>query len=109
MKRGELYLTSLEVQVGDALDRAGIKYIPQYPTRTGFVIDFAIPERHLAIEADGPFHDTPDARKKDAFRTHRLKQEGWHVVRIHWSEDIEGAVKNLLPVLLAPIPLNTVH
>lgn len=95
MKRGDLYLTSLEVAVGDALDRAGIKYIPQYPTRTGYVIDFAIPGRHIAIEADGPLHDTPGARQRDAFRTHRLKQEGWHVVRIHWSMNIEEAIKNL--------------
>ena len=95
MKRGDLYLTSLEVAVGDALDRAGIKYIPQYPTRTGFVIDFAIPERHIAIEADGPFHDNPDAAKRDAFRTHRLKQEGWRVIRIHWSADIAAEVEAL--------------
>lgn len=96
MQRGGLYLTSLEVAVGDALDRAGIGYVPQYSTRTGFVLDFAILDRHIAIEADGPLHDSPDARKRDAFRSHRLKQEGWTVLRIHWSENIEKAVGSLL-------------
>lgn len=96
MQRGLLYLTSLEIEVRDALDRAGILYIPQYPTRTGFILDFAIPARHIAIEADGPLHDTPDARKRDAFRTHRLRQEGWKVLRIHWSEDVQKAVDELL-------------
>jgi len=95
MPRGEVYLTDLERKVKKALDEAGLSYVMQYPTRTGFVLDFAILDRQIAIEADGPHHDVPARRSKDAFRTLRLKQEGWRIVRIHWDQEPENIIRAL--------------
>ena len=81
--RGERVLSDLEIRVRDALNRVGILYEPEWPTRTGFLIDFAILTSRLALEVDGPHHDVPARRKKDGFRTQRLKAEGWKVIRLH--------------------------
>jgi len=133
--RGEVKPTNLEKRVMDVLDALEIKYVFQYPTRTGYVIDFAIfPEdqtspnptrpyhtatksnltppdlaspyrtdlrvqafidklfdllrqgRKIAIEVDGPTHDSPEAKKRDRFKDYMLKREGWTVIRINWRE-----------------------
>ena len=88
-QHGRVYQpTSLEVQIEAILRKLGLRYAAQFPTRTGFVIDFAVwhDGRKIALEIDGPCHDTPRARKRDAFRTLKLKRGGWEVVRIHHSE-----------------------
>ena len=83
--RGERVLSNLEIRTRDALIRLGIPYEPEWPTRTGFLIDFAFRDKGIALEVDGPHHDAPARRKKDGFRTQRLKAEGWRVVRLHHS------------------------
>jgi len=66
--------TSLERKVMEVLDSLGIPYIFQYSTRTGFVIDFAVfvNGRKIALEVDGPCHDSRKRRKRDAFRDYML-------------------------------------
>jgi len=92
-------LTSLEVEMKAVLDEMGIEYVPQFSTRTGFIIDFAIFQdgRKLALEVDGPCHDGSIAKRRDRFRDRLLKAEGWEVVRLGYREmksrqDIEKAV-----------------
>lgn len=82
MARGDLLLTSLERAVQTKLDELGVEYIPQHSTRTGFVIDFALPEKRIAIEVDGPTHLTKKAKKHDRFKDYQLRREGWTVLRI---------------------------
>lgn len=97
MPRERVVYTSLESQVADTLDELSIEYTAQYPSRTGFIIDFALLgyEPKIALEVDGPHHDTPERRKKDGFRTQRLKAEGYKVVRIHHTE-MDGDVKEVV-------------
>jgi very-short-patch-repair endonuclease len=85
MIRGERVLSCLEIRVRDALNRIGIPYEAEWPTRNGFLIDFAFLKSMIALEVDGPHHDSPMRRKKDGFRTQCLKQFGWRVVRLHHS------------------------
>jgi len=94
--------TSLEKSVEIVLQKLGLDYATQFPARTGYVLDFAVWHNghKIDIEVDGPFHDTPDARKRDAFRTLMLKREGWKVVRIHHSE-MDRAERIILEVLNA--------
>ncbi len=46
-----------------------------------YIADFASHAARLVIEIDGPHHDEPDARKRDAARTAWLKDVGYRVIR----------------------------
>ena len=80
--------TNLEEMVEEGLKALGLPYIFQHPTRTGFVIDFALflNGEKIALEVDGPYHDDSKRKKQDRFKDYMLRREGWKVVRIHWSE-----------------------
>lgn len=45
-------------------------------------IDIAHPERMIAIELDGPSHQSPQRRQQDSQKTVYLAQNGWSVFRI---------------------------
>lgn len=82
--------TSLEQKLIDALEGVGLKrnkdYSFQHPTRSGFIIDFAFTEIKLAVEVDGPHHQTRRQRKHDCFRDKMLRREGWKVIRFTQNE-----------------------
>lgn len=87
MERNEIYLTNLERTVKAFLDIQGIEYIAQYPLRTGFIADFAIPSLKTIIEVDGKrWHSSKKKRKKDGFRDYMIKREGWSTIRIKEDE-----------------------
>ena len=82
-----MHVTNLEEIVKEYLDRNNVDYVFQYSTRTGFVIDFAIPKKKIAIEVDGfKWHSSKEAMKKDRFKNYMLKREGWLVLRIKEEE-----------------------
>lgn len=83
-ERGKIVLTSLEEAVKQALDSLGVAYVTQFPTRSGFLLDFALIGSRIAIEADGPLH--ANRRSKDRFRDYLLRREGWRIVRIDFTE-----------------------
>lgn len=84
LSRTSVNLTSLEKKIEKALDLLNFYYVPQYSTRTGYIIDFALPNEKIAIETDGPCHDDPKQQKRDRFKDYMLRREGWKVIRIHW-------------------------
>lgn len=89
MTRGSIYLTSLEKQVESILKELGIEYISQYPTHTGFILDFAIinGDKKIDLEVDSKkWHSSKEAIKRDNFRTYMLKREGWKVIRVKEEE-----------------------
>ena len=87
MERNKLHYTNIEEKVRDYLDSKDIDYVFQYPTRTGFVIDFAILDQKIAIEVDGThWHSSKKAKKRDRFKDYMLKREGWKVIRIKEEE-----------------------
>jgi very-short-patch-repair endonuclease len=50
-------------------------------------VDFAYPERGLAIEADGYlFHSDPVSWRKDRARRNALTGMGWYVVHVTWAD-----------------------
>ncbi|HHF52949.1 MAG TPA: DUF559 domain-containing protein [candidate division WOR-3 bacterium] len=93
MEREKIHLTSLEKRAKQILDELGVNYIEQYPTRLGFIIDFAIPDKKIAIEVDGK-HWHKD-KKRDRFRDWMLRRAGWKVIRIN-----EDEIKNLKNIKL---------
>jgi len=87
IRGGSLRLTSLERQVESILKELDIEYIPQYPTHSGFVLDFAIIDKKIAIEVDGKkWHSSKKAIRRDRFKDYQLKREGWRVIRIKEGE-----------------------
>ncbi len=102
--RGAYDPTSLEKVVGEALAQLRLRYIAQFPTRTGFLIDFALPDVGVALEVDGPWHDTPEARKRDHFRDIQLRREGWRPVHIHHTSITADtdSLTAVLRILLGP-------
>lgn len=96
MKREKIELTDIEEIVKRGLDTLGIKYIIQYPTRTGFILDFAILDKMIDLEVDDVYHDNPKTQKRDRFRTYLLKGEGWKTVRIHHTKINKDNIADVL-------------
>ena len=87
MTRGSVVLTSLERQAGDVLEELDIEYVSQYPTHSGFIIDFVILDQKIAIEVDGTnWHSSKEAKKRDRFKDYQLGREGWLVIRLKEEE-----------------------
>ena len=87
MERNNLHYTNIEKKVKYFLDKNQKDYIFQYPTRTGFVIDFALLKERIAIEVDGTnWYSSKKAKKRDRFKNYMLRREGWKVIRIKEEE-----------------------
>jgi very-short-patch-repair endonuclease len=69
------------------------------------VVDFACPERRLAIELDGGQH--AEQSEADELRSAELAQSGYRVIRF-WNADvlqnIDGVLETILRVLESPPP-----
>jgi very-short-patch-repair endonuclease len=77
-------MTSAEAKLWSLLrDRRLIKrkFRRQHPIGP-WVADFACPAIRLAIEVDGPSHDTPDQHAWDQMKDEYLRTSGWRVLRI---------------------------
>jgi very-short-patch-repair endonuclease len=93
--------TSLEKIVADELDKRKVDYVCQYPTSSGFVLDFVVGP-NIVLEADGPCHDSSKAKRRDWFRTKCLKLEGWKVYRLGYEliNDPERLSARITEILL---------
>lgn len=64
-----------------------------------YLLDFALPDLGLNIEADGEqWHSTPEDKNSDQNRDYKLAEQGWTVIRVSetaLNENVEG-VENLL-------------
>jgi len=95
----EIHRTSIEKIVEEWLVKNGVEYSFQHPVHTGFVIDFAIPEKKIAIEVDGTkWHSSKKAKKRDRFKDYQLKRDGWKVIRIPEVEidKLDGLLSSVL-------------
>lgn len=46
-----------------------------------FIVDFVYLEKHLVIEVDGEYHNTPKQSLNDQLRTESLNRQGFQVIR----------------------------
>jgi len=77
--------TNIEKKLHDELVRRGIEFEFQFPTRSGFIIDFAFPGKRLAVECDGAAWHVPGNRR-DRFRDFILRRGGWTILRFTEQE-----------------------
>jgi very-short-patch-repair endonuclease len=64
-----------------------------------FELDLHWPEAHLAVEVDSPFHDTTEARLRDAHRDAVLRSHGWNTLRVR--DDVATVLPDIRAHLLA--------
>lgn len=102
-QRGLFTRTCLEERMYGYLISFGLKensnegFVEQFPTRSGFVLDFALKNAKLVLETDGAlFHNSSKQRKRDRFRDRQLKIEGWEVIRFPEYFDKENVEKVLM-------------
>lgn len=73
--------------------------IPQYNILR-YRVDFAIPDKKIAIELDGhDYHKTKEQRTNDAKRQRELELDGWRVIRFTGTEihnDISYCVEQVI-------------
>ena len=73
----------------------GFRFRRQHPVG-GFIVDFACPQLWLAIELDGSQHDK--GRSKDDWRSEKLAEEGYRVLRV-WNNEVLGNLDGVLDVI----------
>lgn len=97
-----------EQRMGRLLASTGGRWIPNYPVlgEHGQIlaeIDFADPERKIAIEVDGrAFHSDRHSFERDRERQNMLVVRGWIVLRFTWERlvnDPEGVIAEVASVL----------
>jgi very-short-patch-repair endonuclease len=60
-----------------------------------YIVDFVCIEKKLVIEVDGGYHSEYEQIEKDEFRTQRLNDLGFHVIRFK-NEEIVGNLPEVL-------------
>lgn len=88
MKRSSWEPSEPERKLKDALDEASLKYSFQHSLRSGFIIDFAFPDKMVAVEVDGFYHQF--RKKQDRFRDYILKRAGWKTIRFTADEVMDS-------------------
>jgi len=82
MERG-LYETDIEKIMKQQL--INLNFIPQFPIRGSYILDFAHPELKIAVECDGErWH--PIGKIYDLKKTKFLERRGWKVVRFKGND-----------------------
>lgn len=78
-------ISSIEKAMAKAFKEIGLSPEAQYPIDK-LTVDFAFPEKKLAIECDGTYWHGNKAQKHRDFKKDRvLKKFGWRIIRL--SED----------------------
>lgn len=74
-----------EKYIMSILDSMNINYVREFKVNKWF-IDFADPNKKLALEIDGKQHDYPERKASDIQKDNFLINEGWKVLRIRWKK-----------------------
>jgi very-short-patch-repair endonuclease len=79
--------SALEDRLLELVRQAGLPEPAVNARRCGFEVDLLFAAHRLVVEADGRrFHDTAQARVRDAEKQARLEAAGYRVIRVDWAE-----------------------
>jgi len=104
-KGSKIRPTSIEIKLRKLLDLIGINYETEYPIfdKSGELIciaDVAIPQKKIAIFADGEYwHNYPYGTEKDREVNRKLKNEGWKVLRF-WEHELKEHPEKVKSILI---------
>lgn len=112
IERGWRPGTDLENNVALALSHSNAPRCEQQYSAGKYRLDFAWPDRRIALEADGWWHRSPEGAAKDRMRDSWLRSEGWVVFRVdddHGGYSLEDQVRRVARIvelhpLLPPPP-----
>lgn len=104
--------TDLENNVALALSHSKAPPCEQQHSVGKYRLDFAWPDRKIALEADGWYHRSPEGAAKDRRRDSWLRSQGWVVFRIddeHGDYSLNDQVRRVARIvalhpLLPPPP-----
>lgn len=105
--------SQLEHKLARALKAAGAEGVRrQHELRCGdgrdVVLDFALPEHRLAIEADGHrWHATRARLARDLARSRSIQSSGWTHLRFGWDDLVTNAAGTHLELCRLVSPLGT--
>lgn len=103
-ERMRWYQTRTERRINEGLKELslefGLRYEPQVP-KHGYILDFFFPRVGLAVEVDGPMHDTKKGKEADARKDQRLGLHGIRVIHLHYSAIDKSPRTALTPVVHA--------
>ncbi len=89
------------------------KFRRQHPIREGYILDFYCAETRVAVEVDGPIHDSASEKEYDENREGVLKEFGIRTIRFTNDEVLNDPEKVLQQIItfstLTPNPLSTVE
>jgi very-short-patch-repair endonuclease len=87
------------------------KFRRQHPIREGYILDFYCAETRVAVEVDGPIHNTASQKEYDKNREEVLKEFGIRTIRFTNDEVLNAPEKVLQQIITfsttVPIPLST--
>lgn len=69
-----------------------------------FVLDFAIPNLKIGIEADGELHQLQENRVRDKDRDERLARKGWWILRFN-EREIENKTEQVIQTIMKYIDM----
>jgi len=109
-EKGRIVKTGLERELIPLLKQAqkdgllkGVIFQMQYRVTSGeeeYVIDFAVPQLKIGIEADGEvFHSSPKQKQHDDERDLLLAQQGWTIKRF-WDKEIENEPQKVVQEII---------
>jgi len=96
-------LEQLERQAGSELERSWLRHLDAHAhrlpaeaqpliERCGTRPDFLYPDQHAVIYVDGPHHEYPDRRKRDATLEECLEDAGYSVIRFTHRDDWDATL-----------------
>lgn len=92
-----LYSTDIERIMKKSLEQNKIDFVPEFPIRGSYIIDFAIPDLKIAIECDGKIWHKD--KSKDKIRDYWLKKKGWTILRFT-DKEIKKNINSCILIIM---------